>query len=94
MININIPMSNDDLIPGMEKITSYLKKVQEENKRLKEENHRLQLQVQNLEHQRCTYHKRKAEATIREKAYLREMAQRKKALDSENTYDKLVISFD
>ncbi len=87
-------MTNEELIPGMEKITTYLKKVQEDNKRLKEENHRLQLEVQTLEHQRCTYHKKKAEKTLREKAYLREMALRDKALDSENSYDKLVISFD
>ena len=87
-------MANDELISGMGKIIEHIKKIQEENKRLKQENHRLQLEVKTLEHQRCTYHKRKAEATVREKAYLREMAQRKKALDSDNSYDKLVISFD
>jgi len=38
MISINIPMRNEELIPGMEKIIQHIKKVQEENKRLKQEN--------------------------------------------------------
>ena len=46
MININIPMSNDDLISGMAKIIQHIKNIQAENRRLKQENQRLKAQVQ------------------------------------------------
>ncbi len=38
-------MSNEELIPGMEKIIQHIKKVQEENRRLKEENQKLRAQA-------------------------------------------------